>query len=527
MKEIIYKTSKTDVSKILLSLVFISWIFIPLSRMFSHMDTDSIHLILSSPNFFTVLKNSLLSTVTATAITICIATITAFSIARSKIKFRSFFTLLFTLPMLIPSISLGMGLTILFGNNGFLTKILRMNNGIYGFWGIVMGAVLYAFPVAFVMLLDIIKYEDISPYEAAKVLGLSKYEQFKAITFPYMKKPFINVTFAIFTLIITDYGIPLIIGGKYMTISTKMYQEVIGQLNFGKGSVYGSILLIPAIVAFIMDLWNRDNENSTYVKREYNFEWNLKGKIISYVICILCSLYTLLPIFSFILLAFTNNYPNDMTWTLKNIAGTFRLNAGHYLFNSILVAFAVATIGVIIAFFTAYLSSRMQSKASRFLHLSSITSAAIPGIVLGLAYVLTFKKTPIYGTMLILIMVNIVHFMSSPYLMIYNSLCKVNANLENVGQTLGISRMRLIIDVFIPICSDTLIEMFSYFFVNCMMTISAVSFLANTSNKPVALMINQFEAQMQLEYAAVVSLMIFSVNILVKAIICALKRKTK
>jgi iron(III) transport system permease protein len=60
--------------------------------------------------------------------------------------------------------------------------------------------------------------------------------------------------------------------------------------------------------------------------------------------------------------------------------------------------------------------------------------------------------------------------------------------------------------------------MFAYFFVNGMMTISAVSFLANTVNKPIALMINQFEAQAQMEYAAVVSLMILVVNIAVKAV---------
>ena len=69
--------------------------------------------------------------------------------------------------------------------------------------------------------------------------------------------------------------------------------------------------------------------------------------------------------------------------------------------------------------------------------------------------------------------------------------------------------------------------MFSYFFVNCMMTISAVSFLANTSNKPVSLMINQFEAQMQLECAAVVSLMILLMNLLIKGITYVIKVKKK
>jgi len=210
---------------------------------------------------------------------------------------------------------------------------------------------------------------------------------------------------------------------------------------------------------------------------------------------------------------------------VQNIAKALNLNAGEYLVNSILIAIFTALFGVTLAFFTAYLSARMKSKVSRFLHLSSMTSAAIPGIVLGLAYVLTFNTTPIYGTIVILILVNLVHFISSPYLMMYNSFSKINENLEGVAQTLGISRLHLIKDVFIPQCKDTLLEMFSYFFVNCMMTISAVSFLASTRNKPVALMINQFEAQMQLECAAVVSLMILGINLVIKGAVHALKNK--
>ena len=174
---------------------------------------------------------------------------------------------------------------------------------------------------------------------------------------------------------------------------------------------------------------------------------------------------------------------------------------------------------------TAYLSARMKSKLSRFLHLSSMTSAAIPGIVLGLSYVLVFQKTPIYGTVVILILVNIVHFIASPYLMIYNSMCKINENLEDVAHTMGIYRSRLIRDVLIPQCKGTILEMMTFFFVNCMMTISAVSFLANTGNKPISLMINQFEAQMQIEYAAVVSLVILATNLLIKGVSRVLRSK--
>lgn len=514
---------KADTTKLLLAAIFISMVFLPLIRMFLHMDAKSISGVLSSPNFASSVCNSLIATVIATVITIILAFVAAICVERTKIKFKGLFSILFVLPMLVPSISNGMGLVILFGNNGIFTKMFNVNFGIYGLKGIVLGSVLYAFPVAFLMFSDVIKYEDGTPYEAAKVLGLSKIRQFMAITLPYMRKPLITVIFSTFTLIVTDYGVPLMVGGKFTTVPVVMYQQVIGQLDFGKGSVYGSILLIPAVIAFIIDIINRDRGNSAFVARKYEPSNGKLKKVVSYVICGLCALYTLLPIFSFIVLAFAKDYPNNMSFTLDNFQKAIRLRADDYLLNSIIIALLVSLAGIVISFLTAYMSARMKSKTSMLLHLSAMTSAAIPGIVLGLSYVLTFKGSPVYGTIIILVMVNLVHFIASPYLMIYNSLSKVNENLEAVAFTLGINRIHMIKDVFLPMCKNTLFEMFSYFFVNCMITISAVSFLANTANKPVALMINQFEAQLQLECAAIVSLMILAVNLIIKGIFHLLK----
>ncbi len=516
---------KAEYVKLLFAFVFIGMVFIPLIRMFSYMDADSFNRVITSSSFGTAVLNSITSAVLGTLVTVAIAFILALCIKRTNIKLKGFFGIIFLLPMLLPSISHGMGLVILFGNNGFLTKMLGLSGNIYGLTGIILGSVLYAFPVAFLMLSDVLHYEDGSAYEAAKVLGIPKFRQFTAIMLPFLRKPLISVIFSVFTMIITDYGVPLMVGGKYTTVATVMYQEVIGQLDFAKGSVYGCFLLIPAVIAFIIDFINKDRGNSSFVTKPPAISENKWLSFGSYIYCSLVSLLTLLPLIAFVLLAFTANYPSDLTFTFENVIKTFDLRADEYFVNSLIIAACTAVIGVVIAFMTAYLSARMRSKLSRFLHLSSMTSAAIPGMVLGLSYVLVFNKTPIYGTIIVLVLVNIIHFIASPYLMIYNSMCKINENLEDVAHTMGIKRFYLIRDVLIPQCKHTILEMLSFFFVNCMMTISAVSFLANTRNKPVSLMINQFEAQMQLECAAVVSLMILLANLIVKGIVHVIKSK--
>jgi len=516
---------KAEYTKLLMAVVFVSMVFIPLLRMFSYMDAESIRRVISSPVFGEAVLHSVTAAVLGTLITVVIAFVLALCIERTNIRCKGIFAIIFVLPMLLPSISHGMGLVILLGNNGILTRLLGLSTSIYGLGGIVVGSVLYAFPVAYLMIVDVLRYEDGSAYEAARVLGIPKLRQFTGIMLPFLRKPLISVVFSIFTLIITDYGVPLMVGGKYTTIATVMYQEVIGQLDFGKGAVYGTILLIPAVIAFIVDLTNQDRGNSTYVTKPCEKSDNPVVMAGAYCYCTLVCGATLLPLVSFVLLAFAVDYPGDLSFTLANLTQAFRLRAGEYFLNSVVIALATAVVGVMIAFMTAYLSARMKSRLSRFLHLSSMTSAAIPGMVLGLSYVLVFNGTPIYGTIIVLVLVNVIHFIASPYLMIYNSMCKINENLEDVAHTMGIKRAYLIRDVLIPQCRQTLLEMFSYFFVNCMMTISAVSFLANTSNKPVALMINQFEAQMQLECAAVVSLMILLMNLAVKGTVHVLKSR--
>lgn len=129
-----------------------------------------------------------------------------------------------------------------------------------------------------------------------------------------------------------------------------------------------------------------------------------------------------------------------------------------------------------------------------------------------------------YGTIGILILVNLVHFFASPYLMAYNALGKVNENLEAVGSSMGIGRMNILKDVLVPQTADTIAEMLSYFFVNCMVTISAVAFLATTLDMPLALLITDLDAQRLTECAAFVSLTILATNIVLKVVVAGVKK---
>ncbi len=510
----------------LLVIVFllISVVF-PLASLVLNIQMEDVSKVISAPQFIPMLFNSLLATSIATALSVVIAFGLAWCVNRTNIRYKQVFSILFTIPMLIPSISHGMGLVLLFGDNGLITNFLHINIGLYGYLGIIIGSILYSFPVAFLMLTDIFKYEDYTTYEAAQVLVLSKKHQFFTITLPNMKGTLISVIFATFTMIFTDYGVPLVVGGKIMTLPVYMYREVIGLLDFSKGAIIGVILLIPAFIAFFMDLKNESSGNSSTITRSFQIQKNKKRDIISYFICILTVFLVSLPILAFVILSFVKQYPIDMSFSLANIKEAFQLGVGMYLKNSLAIALVTSLVGICVIYFTAYITARAKrSFTNAALHLIAMVSLAIPGVVLGLCYVIFFEGSLLYGTIAILILVNTIHFFASPYLMAYNSLKKFNENLEDISACMGISKLKMLFDVYIPCTRATIIEMFSYLFVNCMVTISAVSFLANFRNMPLALLIPQFDSQSLIEATAFISVIILLVNSILKLAVYAVKR---
>ncbi len=514
------------VKYILLAYLVIT-VLIPILMLFSQIRGENVQSVITSAQFFPMLKNSLVTTIIATVISVVLAFILAFVIVRSKIRFKSVWMVMFTIPMLIPSISHGMGLVLLLGDNGMLTNLLGLNFDLYGYSGIVMGSVLYSFPVAFLMFFDSLLYEDYTTYEAAEVLGLSRWRQFKTITMPSMQRTLVSAVLAVFTMVFTDYGVPLMTGGTVMTLPVYMYREVIGMMEFSNGAVIGVILLTPAVVAFLMDLKksNASGAEST-VTKAFQVGENKVRDIGVYVFLLIAFIVMCLPIMAFACLSFVKQYPIDLSLTFDNVRKLISNGIGMYFVNSVAVALLTALIGTCFSYFAAYATARSGKQISnQILHFVSMLPLAIPGVVLGLSYVMTFKNAPLYGTIFILVIVNIVHFFSSPYLMAYNSLSKFNPNLEDVAHTLGISKMRTLVNVYVPSTLSTIVEMYSYFFVNAMITISAVSFLINFRTTPLSLMIPQLESQSFIEGTALVSLLILGLNLAEKAIAFFVKRR--
>lgn len=497
-------------------------ILYPLILMLSKVEWSNFGLLISSNAFKESLFNSVFVSTISTIISVLVAYFLAFSLNRAYIEHKAVLKTLLTLPMLIPSISHGLGLINLFGANGIISKSFGFN--IIGEVGIIIGSFLYSFPVAFLMLDDGFHYIDNKMYDVAHVLGFNKWQTFKKVTFCYLKKPILSSIFAVFTLVFTDYGVPLSVGGKFITLPVFLYKEVIGLLDFSKGTMIGLFLLIPAFISFLFDNFSRDYSSGDFEGNDYKLGNNKLRDRICTIFVYVVLIFVCIILGSFVYYGFIDNVVVNKVVSLKHFDYVFTDGISKYIFNSLLIAIAVSIVGTIISYLIAYVTCRIKKIGSKVIHLLTIVSLAIPGIVLGLSYTISFNSSFIYNTFIILILVNIIHFMASPYLMAYNALQKVNPNYEVVAKTCNIPIYKIVIDVIVPCTKKTIREMFSYFFVNSMVTISAVTFLFNTSTMPLSLMINKYEGNLMLGEAAIVSLFILLFNLIVKGIVYYINR---
>lgn len=513
---------RSKLSLIILTFLCITVLY-PLISMLLRVNWQNFPLLLSSPSFQEALKNSLFVSLIATILSVLIAYFIAFTINRTNIKHKAVLKMLITIPMLIPSISHGLGLINLFGTNGIISKMFDFN--IIGPVGIIIGSILYSFPIAFLMLDDGFRYIDNNLYASAKILGLNKWQIFKKVTFCYLKKPIFSAIFAVFTMIFTDYGVPLAVGGKFITLPVYLYKEVIGLLDYSTGTMIGLFLLIPAFISFIFDNYSKDYSSGDFEGNGFIVANNKLRDIISKVFLYLIIFAVMAILGSFIYYAFIGNPVLNPAISGEHWEYVINNDIIKYIVNSIIIALLTSIIGTIITYLAAYVTARIKGKLSRLIHILTIISLTIPGIVLGLSYTISFNNSIIYNTYTILIIVNIIHFIASPYLMAYNAMQKINPNYEIIAKTCNISLFRIIKDVIIPNTKVTIREMFSYFFVNSMITISAVAFLFNTNTMPLSLLINNYKSNMMLGEAAIISLIILFFNVVVKGIIYLINRK--
>ena len=207
----------------------------------------------TNPKFIAIINNSFVVSIAATVVTIFLAYVFAYAMHRSAIPFKKLWMIIAMLPLFAPSLVQALGFILVLGRNGLINRYFGTEIEIYGFWGIFLANTLYALPHAILMLSAALAVADARLYESARMLGGSSWRIFWTVTLPATRYGIMSAVFVVFTIVITDFGNPMVIGGDYGVLAREIYNQVSGQANFRLGAVIGMILLFPAAIAVIVE----------------------------------------------------------------------------------------------------------------------------------------------------------------------------------------------------------------------------------------------------------------------------------
>ncbi|MDO4288753.1 MAG: ABC transporter permease subunit [Eubacterium sp.] len=522
-------------------LLFILFLIVPLIflciKSFSvngEFSLASYRAILASSSFFTALGNSFVVSGVSALITTCTAFVLAYTINGTKgpAWFKKGIASAAMLPMLLPTITYGFAIIYSFGKQGLITRLLGFQPfEIYGFSGLVMGYVIYTIPIAFMLINNTYQYIDKQFSVVSRVLGDGRLKTFMSTTLKPLSATLGAAFVQSFFLSFTDFGIPAAVGGQYKVVATLLYNQMLGAIpNFSRGAVIAVVMMLPSIFSILL-LSRLERCNYRFSKISKAALPKNTPRDIGFTLLTALILLGILSIFAVIFIVpFTESWPYALGFSLDNIKAILRDDQLLQVYkNALITAALTALLGTLTAYGCALVTARskMPKGCKSLIDVLVQITNTVPGMVIGIAYLLAFSGTPLQCSFAILVICNIVHYFSTPYLMVKNALSKMNASWETTGLLMGDSWTKTIFRVVVPNSMPTILEMLSYYFVNAMVTISAVIFIVGARTMVITTKIKQLQHFGDFEQIFVLSLMILATNIAAKLILSFLSKKFK
>lgn len=522
------KTKRRELKIIftVLTVIFLIFLAVPIVRLLlksiltdAGAGVSNYQSVLMKKGFMTALGNSFLVSSVSAVLTTCLAFILAYTVHYTNLgrRYKKLIERAAVLPMLLPTITYGFAIIYSFGKQGLLSRLFgRQLFEIYGFNGLLLGYVIYTLPISFMLLNNTMGYIDKKFMVVSRIMNDSAFRTFRVTVLRPMLGTLAASFIQTFFLCFTDFGIPASVGGEFQVISSVLYSEMLGSVpDFGRGAVVALVMLIPSAVSIavlrFLEKYNIRYNRISEVELKRSRSRDTFFAVVSAVIML-----SVMSIFAVIfVIPFVGDWPYDTNFTLEHFKTVFSDSAlsGVYT-NSVAVALVTAAAGTLISYGAALITARstLGKRMKSIIEGIALVTNTIPGMVLGLAYLFSFSGSFIQNTFGIIVVCNVVHFFSTPYLMMKNSLVKMNASWETTAMLMGDSWTKTVVRVVTPNALSTLLEVFSYYFVNAMVTISAVIFIAGARTMVITTKIKELQYYNKFNEIFVLSLLILVTN---------------
>jgi iron(III) transport system permease protein len=429
-----------------------------------------------------ILVNSLLVSAVSTVLTVAAALVLAYAVTRTTMPGKRLISLLALLPLISPPFLVSLAFILLLGRNGVITRALGLDWSIYGFTGIVVAQVFTFLPQAYILLANVLGNIDTALEEAAENLGAGPLTTLRRVTLSLARPGLASAALIVFILCMTDFGNPILIGGRYNVLATEIYAQVIGMNDFAAASTMSVILIVPCLLAYVVNTHWVGTKSYVTVTAGARTALRPTPPALLWPLTVVAAalglfvavIYGLIPLGSFVRL-----WGSDWSLSLKHYTFQSTAEGAWPIWNSVKLAAVAGILGTVLALVTAYVIERKRPPGARVLESLSLLPAALPGTVIGVGYILAFNVPPVLLTGTLWILVTSVVFWKFPVAVLaaINALKQIDPAIEEAAVSLGAGSVKTFMRVVLPLLTGTAFSIFIYFFINGMVTVSAVIFL--------------------------------------------------
>ena len=445
---------------------------------------DAYSQLLSSGENLKAFSNTLLLGTVVGILATAVGFLFAYCYIYLAIRGKKLFNLVAMLPMISPPFAVALSIILLFGSRGFITNTLfgLRDANIYGLKGLILVQTLSFFPIAYLLLVGMLKSIDPSIEDAARDLGASRWATFRRVTLPLVAPGIANSFLLVFIKSVADFANPMAIGGNFATLATQIYIQSIGNYDVQGGAAVAVLLLDLSMLLFIVSkYWVEKKVYVTVTGKASRERVPIDEKIVVWPIAGACyaiativlSLYILIPIGSFIKL-----WGINYSLTLDHYRYAFGVGS-KAIFDTTWLSFIATPVTGLLGMVIAFLVVRKRFIGKGFINFASLLSIAVPGTVIGVGYILAFNTPPIVltGTATLLVVAFVVRSLPIGIRAGVASLQQIDPAIEEAAADLGASSRQIFFKITLPLIKTAFFSGLIYTFIRSMTSISAVIFL--------------------------------------------------
>lgn len=438
------------------------------------------------------------------------------------------------LPLISPPFTTSISFIFSFGPRGLITHDLLGLKGtnVYGLTSTLAAEVLTYFPIAYLTLRPVLSGISGNLEEMAFSLGSRCLHVFRTVTLPLAIPGLANAFLLLFAASLADFATPLILAGNvFPVLPTEAYLQITGLFDLKGGAILSVLLLVPAAIVYMLQRGWVERGHFVTVTGKAGPQSSIRGvtPIARLGLSLACAAVAIFILYLYALLVLASlvaAFGADHSWTLRHYQVIFT-EGRKAIIDTLIIALIGMPLGGLYGVLVGYLVARGPALGRHAMEVVSMINYALPGTIVGIAYLIAFNDPPIAltGTALIIVACYVFRYSPAGIRTTIALMQQIDKSLEEASRSLGARSTTTFRRVTLPLVMPAFLAGVGVVFIRSMTAISATIFLVSIGWTLITVRILENMTELSLGPAAAFSVFVIAVVMAVMALLNAVLRR--